>query len=36
MFVAGDGYHIGPVGWCHDDSSDLGAGDVEGGGAFLV
>lgn len=36
MFVAGDRYHIGPVGWHHNDSSDLGAGDVEGGGAFLV
>lgn len=36
MFVAGDWNHIGPISWCHDDSSDLGAGNVEGGGTFLV
>lgn len=36
MFVAGDWNHIGPISWCHDDSSDLGAGNVEGRGTFLV
>lgn len=36
MLLAGDGHHIGPVGWCHDHSGDLGAGDVEGGGTVLV
>lgn len=35
MLLAGDRHHIGPVSWCHDDSSDLGTGDVEGGGTFL-
>lgn len=36
MPVAGDGYHIGPVGWRHDYSSNLGAGDMERGGAVLI
>lgn len=35
MLVASDGHHIRPVSWRHDDSSDLGAGDVERGGTFL-
>lgn len=36
MPVATDRDHIGPVGWFHEDSSDLGAGNVEGGGAVIV
>lgn len=36
MLVAGDRHHVGPVSWCHDDSGNLGAGDVERGGAFVV
>lgn len=36
VFVAGDGHHIWPVGRLHDDSGDVGAGDVEGGGTVLV
>lgn len=35
MLVASDGHHIRPVSWRHDDSSDLGTGDVERGGTFL-
>lgn len=36
MFVAGNGHHIRPVCRCHGNSCDLSAGDVEGGGAFLL
>lgn len=36
MLVAGDRHHVGPVSRCHDDSGNLGAGDVERGGAFVV
>lgn len=36
MLVAGDRHHIGPISWRHDDSGDLGAGNVERGGTFLV
>lgn len=36
MPVAGDGHHVGPVGGRHDDSGDLGAGDVEGGGTVCM
>ena len=36
MLLAGDGHHVGPVGRRHDDSGDLGAGDVEGGGTVGV
>jgi len=36
VLVAADRHHVGPVGRRHDDSGDLGAGDVEGGGTVLV
>ena len=36
MLVAGDGHHVRPVGGLHHYSSDLGAGDMEGGGTVLV
>lgn len=36
VLVAGDWHHIGPISRSHDDPGDLGAGDVEGGGAFVV
>lgn len=36
MPVAGDGHHVWPVGRLHDHSCNLGAGDVERGGAVLI
>lgn len=36
MPVAGDRHHVRPVGRRHDHSGDLGAGDVEGGGALVL
>lgn len=36
MLVAGDRHHIWPVGRRHDYSSNLGAGDMEGGGTVLI
>lgn len=36
MFMAGNRHHVRPVCRRHGDSCDLSAGDVEGGGAFLL
>lgn len=36
MLVAGDRHHIWPVSRRHDYSSNLGTGDMEGGGTVLV
>lgn len=36
MFVAGNRHHIRPVCRHHGNSCDLSAGDMEGGGAFLL
>lgn len=35
VFVAGDGHHVRPIGWLHDDSGEEGTGDVEGRGAVV-
>lgn len=36
MLLTGDGHHVRPVGRCHDNSGELGAGDVEGRGTVVV
>ncbi len=35
VFVAGDGHHVRPIGWLHDDSGEEGTGDMEGRGAVV-
>lgn len=36
MLVAGDRHHVRPIGWLHEHTGDVGAGDVEGGGAVVL
>lgn len=35
VLVAGDRHHVGPIGWLHEHTGDVGTGDVEGGGAVV-